>query len=251
MTDTSAPRVPRARRTLGWCVHAYTASGLLLAAGIVALLTQTDRTPDTYRYCFLLLLMAVFVDATDGTLARLVRIQDAVPGFDGRRLDDLVDFLTYTCLPLLLIDRAGLLPASDRWVLVATLVASAYGFCQVNIKTADGAFVGFPSYWNVIAYYLYALPVPGQVASGVMLLLAGLTFIPSRYPYPTQPGWVNRWMLVLSVPWAILVLVDLGQSWSGERSRWAAWVSGAYPMLYLGVAWVASMRRYFTGVRRM
>ena len=110
MSDAVSPL----RRALGWGVHAYTALGLPIAAVITALLVEPTRTPDTYRWCFLLMVAAVIVDGTDGTLARAVRIKEAVPEFDGRRLDDLVDFLLYTCLPLLLIDRAGVLPTSDR-----------------------------------------------------------------------------------------------------------------------------------------
>ena len=230
-------------RILGWCVHAYTACGLVVAVAIVSLLVEADRTPDTYRICFLLMLLAVWIDATDGTLARAVRIVEAVPGFDGRRLDDLIDFLLYTCLPLLLIDRAGPLPGEMRWVLVVALGASAFGFCQTDVKTADGAFVGFPSYWNVVAYYLCALPLGGYALSAIILGFAALTFVPSRYPYPTQPGRVNRLMLALSVPWTGLLLADMLQPWGDGRSRWEVWVSLAYPMLYLGVAWGLSLRR--------
>lgn len=240
MTDRP---VSTARRLLGWCVHAYTACGLLVAAAVVSLLVETDRTPDTYRTCFLLMLLAVWIDATDGTLARAVRIKEAVPEFDGRRLDDLIDFLLYACLPLLLIDRAGLLPTDARWVLLVALGASAYGFCQAEAKTADGAFVGFPSYWNVVAYYLCALPLGGSAAAALILGFAVLTFVPSRYPYPTQPGRVNRWMLALSVPWTGLLLADMLQPWGDNRSRWEAWVSLAYPALYLGVAWGSSVWR--------
>src|SRR5437762_3256853 len=98
--------------------------------------------------------IATVIDATDGTLARLVNVKQVLPGFDGRRLDDLIDFQTYTSLPLLLIWRAELLPpGQDAWLL-APLLASAYGFCQVAAKTDDGYFLGFPSYWNIIAFYL-------------------------------------------------------------------------------------------------
>jgi len=31
------------------------------------------------------------IDATDGTLARLVRVKERIPWFDGDRLDDIVD----------------------------------------------------------------------------------------------------------------------------------------------------------------
>ncbi len=88
------------RRVLGWCVHAYTASGLAIAAVILALLVNGG--PDAFRWSFLLMFTATIVDATDGTFARAVRIKEAVPSFDGRRLDDITDFLTYTFLPLML-----------------------------------------------------------------------------------------------------------------------------------------------------
>ncbi len=102
--------VPRERRApgrlqqfLGWCVHAYTALGLVLA-WIIAL-RLVEGGPGAFRWSFLLMLVATLVDATDGTLARKVRIKEAVPSFDGRRLDDIIDFLTYTFLPMLLIWR--------------------------------------------------------------------------------------------------------------------------------------------------
>ena len=37
------------------------------------------------------------------------------------------------------------------------LLASGYGFCQTDAKTADHFFKGFPSYWNVVVLYLFAL----------------------------------------------------------------------------------------------
>jgi phosphatidylcholine synthase len=115
------------------------------------------------------------------------------------------------------------------------------------VKTADGAFLAFPSYWNIVAYYLYVLPIDGWAAVGLVLGLAALTFIPSRYPYPTQPGTANRWMLALSVPWAALVLADVLRPWEGRPERWTAWASFAYPALYLAVAWGASIRRAVAG----
>lgn len=244
----SAP-VSRGRRFLAWCVHVYTGSGLILAAWITQLLAEPNRTPETYRLCFLLMLVAVVIDATDGTFARWVRIKEAVPEFDGRRLDDLVDFLMYTCLPLLLIDRAGLLPAGWSWVLLVALGASAYGFSQTDVKTDDGAFMGFPSYWNVVAFYAYTLPIDGYPAVILILVLSALTFVPSYYPYPTQPGTVNRWMLVLSVPWTALLLYDVLQHWENGPTRWSVLASFAYPLLYLGVAWGTSLRRALAPAR--
>src|SRR5207253_4959556 len=143
-------------------VHFCTALGLVAAAGIAAALAKPS--PGAFRLCFVLMLVAMVIDATDGTLARLVRIKEVLPGFDGRRLDDLIDFQTYTTLPLLLIWRTGLLPpGTEAWLLLA-LLASGYGFCQTDAKTPDGFFLGFPSYWNIVAFYLYLLHLPAWVA---------------------------------------------------------------------------------------
>src|SRR5713226_1849233 len=86
---------------LAWCVHFYTALGLLAASGIAVLIVKGGA--DAFRLAFVLMLAAVLIDATDGALARWIRVKEVLPGFDGRRLDDLTDFLNYTCLPLLLL----------------------------------------------------------------------------------------------------------------------------------------------------
>src|SRR5262245_27396018 len=116
------------RTVMAWAVHFYTALGLVAAAAIALLII--DGSGAAFRAAFVLMVVATLIDATDGTLARMVRVKEVLPGFDGRRLDDLIDFLNYTCLPLLLVWRAGLLPrGGEAWLLVP-LLASAYGFCQ-------------------------------------------------------------------------------------------------------------------------
>src|SRR3954469_7078281 len=201
--DAPHPRNPvRLVHLLAWGVHLYTALGLVLAAAIAVLLVQGGVF--AFRWSFLLMVVATFIDGTDGTLARKVRVKEVLPNFDGRRLDDITDFLTYTFLPLLLIWRADLLPAGTGWVLLLPLLASAYGFCQCAAKTDDGYFLGFPSLWNVVAFYLYVLQIPGPVALGAVLTLAALTFVPTRYLYPSQPGKLNLASNVLAVGWAAM-----------------------------------------------
>src|SRR5437764_564411 len=194
----------RVRQVLAWGVHLYTALGLVAAAVIAVLIVEGGGT--AFRAAFALMLVATLIDATDGTLARRVKIKETLPGFDGRRLDDLVDFLNYTFLPLFLIWRAGILPVDTEYVLLLPLMASAYGFCQVSAKTDDGYFLGFPSYWNLVAFYLYILqPLPVWAALGAVLTLALLTFVPSRYLYPTQRGRLNRLTNVLGAAWRALL----------------------------------------------
>jgi phosphatidylcholine synthase len=63
-------------------VHLYTALGLVIAAWIAVLLVQGG--PAAFRHVFLLMMLATFIDATDGTLARKVRVKKVLPHFYGR-----------------------------------------------------------------------------------------------------------------------------------------------------------------------
>jgi len=236
------------RQCLGWCVHFYTALGLVAAAAVAVLLVQGGA--EAYRRAFLLMVAATLIDATDGTFARWVRIKDVLPGFDGRRLDDLVDFLTYTFLPLLLIWRAGLLPENYDAVLLLPLLASAYGFCQTSAKTDDGYFLGFPSYWNLVAFYLYTLqPLSGWFALGVVVLLALLTFVPSRYLYPSQRGRLNQITSLLGALWTIL-LVWIIWNMPDDSTRPLTLLSLLFPAWYLGASWIVSVRLWRRKRRR-
>jgi phosphatidylcholine synthase len=239
------PKASGVRRFLGWCVHLYTASGLLCAAGITALLVRGGD--EAFRWSFVLMVVATLIDATDGTLARAVRIKETLPGFDGRRLDDIVDFLNYTCLPLLLIWRAQLLPAGWEFVLMLPLLASAYGFCQVSAKTDDGYFLGFPSYWNLVALYLYALrPLPAWFPVVLLAALAVLTFVPARYLYPTRRGRLNLVTNVLGGVWALVlawVLYEMpAEPVDGNPVQRVALLSLFFPVYYMAASWLVTLR---------
>ena len=54
------------------------------------------------------------IDATDGTLARRWEVKRVLPAIDGRTIDDIVDYLTYTFLPLLLVWRMELGAGAGR-----------------------------------------------------------------------------------------------------------------------------------------
>lgn len=238
------PVTPR-QRILAWCVHSYTALGLVAAAGIAVLLVQT---PPDCRNAFLLMLVATLIDATDGTFARRVRVKEVLPGFDGRRLDDLIDFLTYTCLPLFLVYQAEILPRGHVWWLLAPLLASAYGFSQVSAKTEDGYFLGFPSYWNLVAFYLFVLRPPAWVSIGLLCAFALLTFVPTRYLYPTKRGRLNLITNILAGIWAGLLIWVLfrlppeDRVSIGDSTWWVAMASLLFPVYYLLVSWAVSWR---------
>jgi phosphatidylcholine synthase len=205
---------------------------------------------DSFRLAFVLMLLATLVDAIDGTFARWARVKDILPAFEGRRLDELIDFQTYTSLPLFLIWRAAIVPAELAWLLVVPLLASAYGFCQADAKTDDGYFLGFPSYWNLVAFYLYVLWPPVWIMLAVILVLSLLTFVPWRYLYPSQPGLLNRVTNIIAFLWLplpIWVLFRLdAESFASPAVaaagsvRTVALLSLFFPLYYMAASWIVT-----------
>ena len=227
------------RVLFAWAVHLYTALGLVCSAAIVALIVRADDV--SFRWAFFLMMVATAIDATDGWLARKARVHDVLPGFDGSALDNLIDFHTYTSLPLFLIWQAGILPGPFAWLLLLPLLASAYGFSQVNAKTDDGFFLGFPSYWNIVAFYLYVLHAPLWFSVPVIVVLSVLTFVPTHYIYATRGGPFSRLINVGAAVWFIMLALVLGTS--GPQARWLAFASTAYPMMYLALSGVVTLRK--------
>jgi phosphatidylcholine synthase len=226
----------RREKILAWGVHLYTATGLVCAAWMAVLIFRGGD--EAFRSALMLMLLATFIDSTDGWLARRARVKQIVPGFDGRRLDDIVDFHTYTSLPLLLIWRAQLLPQGQSYWLLLPLLASAYGFSQTNAKTDDGYFQGFPSYWNVVAFYLYLLRPPYSLTLLIIVVLSLLTFVPTRYLYPSQRAPFSRLTCVLAALWAALCLLILTRA--AASSSWLLLLSLSFPVYYLLLSWALS-----------
>ncbi len=211
-----------------WIVHAYTGAGAILAFGAVIAVFAGD-----YRSAFLLMFVALAIDATDGWLARRARVEIVLPGFDGRRLDDIVDYLNFVFVPAILIVEAGLLPESDGLgigVAGVMLVASAYGFARKEAKSSDHFFTGFPSYWNIVALYLFVGDAPPAANAAVLLVLSGLVFVPIGYVYPSRTPTLRRLTIGLGILWALLVLLMILQL---PRVNGAlVGVSLAYPAYY-------------------
>jgi len=217
------------QKVFAWLVHLYTAMGLVCAAGIAVLIVRGNDA--SFRWAFVLMMTATAIDATDGWLARKARVKEVLPGFSGRALDDLIDFHTYTSLPLFLLWRANVLPGATAWLLLAPLLASAYGFSQVNAKTDDGFFLGFPSYWNIVAFYLYVFHAPVWVAVVLIATLSVLTFVPTHYIYATQGGPFSAAINVGAVIWFVMIGLILMRP---ERDAGLLMlVSLIYPLLYL------------------
>ncbi len=224
---------PRVRAAL---VHVYTASGVLLA--LLATMEVCSPAPDP-RLVFLLLAVAVLVDATDGPLARRAEVKRWLPSINGRTIDDIVDYLTFTFVPLLLVWRMEWLPEPAVVWIAPALLASLFGFANTAAKDeAGGFFLGFPSYWNVVAFYAgFAHRLYGPwVNAAMLLLLALLTVVPARFLYPNlAPKPWRTPLIVGALLWLgvmLWLLVDYPHA-----PAWMLWLSLLYPALYFWLSY--------------
>jgi phosphatidylcholine synthase len=224
------------RIALAYGVHLFTASGAL--AGLLALLMATRGD---LRAAALWMLAAMAVDSVDGTLARAVGVRRVLPGIDGRRLDDVVDFFNYVLVPAVFLVAGGYL-LHAAWAALPVL-ASAYGFSQEKAKTDDGFFLGFPSYWNVIAIFAWLLEVPAPVCTAFVTLFSVLVFVPFKYVYPSYLRVLKRTTAVLTAIAAGVVVYAIFDPERG-RALYLPWIALGYVAYYFALSmWLGGLHR--------
>jgi phosphatidylcholine synthase len=185
----------------------------------------------------------MFIDCSDGTLARRLRVKELIPEFDGARLDDIVDYLTYVFVPIAIAFIGGKLPHGAVGLAIGCLplLASAYGFAQTEAKTDDHLFTGFPSYWNVVVLYFYLLETTPAFNALVLVVFAVLVFVPIRYAYPSRNPTGSTITFTLGPLWGLVVLYMLVRL--PEPSPGLAAVSLTFPGWYLALSAYLTARR--------
>ena len=211
-----------------WLVHAYTASGVALAFLTIVAVMDGDIVRALW-----LGLATMVVDGTDGMMARYVQVKRRVPWFDGALLDNIVDYLTYAFTPMVLLWSAGYLGEGTSATVLAVipLVASVYQFCRVDAKTEDHLFLGFPSYWNIVAFYVVVLDLQPTSVAVLLLVCAVLVFVPIGYVYPSRTTTLRSLTLVLTTLWLASYAVLLRQA-PEPSPIWLA-ISVAYVAYYV------------------
>lgn len=209
-------------KTIAWLVHLYTASGAVF--GMMALVAAARHE---VREAFFFLLIAGLIDGTDGLLARRFKVWEVLPNFSGAYLDNAVDVLTYIFVPLFIIVWEGLLP-SWWWIIPPTL-AAMYAYGQVNMKTEDHYFLGFPSYWNIVALYMWWFHPSPAVAVAMVLVPTALTFVPTRWLYPSRNSLFWRTSWTLGGIWMLILFYVL---WTDARPMTLISASLYYPVYY-------------------
>jgi phosphatidylcholine synthase len=178
-------------------VHLLTASGAVLALLALRAVHQAD-----WQMMFVWLGAALVVDAVDGPLARRVEVKTVLPRFSGERLDLIVDYLTYVAVPAYALTEVPLLP--EAWRLpaaAAILLSSLFHVADLNSKTEEGYFVGFPAIWNVVLLYLFALGLTPYVALAVVFLFVLFTFVPVLAVHPFRVARLRALTCLVTLVW--------------------------------------------------
>ncbi len=188
-----------------WGVHLYTAMGAVFGMLAIHYAAITD-----YRASFIAMAVTIAIDSSDGTLARMLEVKRRIPGFDGALLDNIVDYFTYVVVPVFFALCSGMVVGrTGLAVAFFVLIASAYQFCQANAKTPDNYFLGFPSYWNLVVFYLYCLALSPAANEAILALFGVMVFIPIKYIYPSRTKPLRPLTVMLGFVWGAVTLAML------------------------------------------
>ena len=185
-----------------WAVHGFTASGAVLGFLAIISIFNNDQTSS-----FLWLGLALLVDGLDGTIARKVGVSDKTTNIDGSMLDNLVDYLNYVIIPSLMIYWFQMVPYGWEIVVPAGIFAvSLYTFANINMKTEDYYFSGFPALWNIVVLYFYILNANEYINLIVIIFLSILTFIPIKFVHPLRVKKLRNITIFCTIIWSATTL---------------------------------------------
>ena len=185
-----------------WAVHSFTASGAVLGFLAIISIFNNDIVGS-----FLWLGLALLVDGLDGTIARKIGVSDKAPNIDGSTLDNLIDYLNYVIIPSLIIYWFQMVPSGWNIIIPAGIFAvSLYTFANINMKTKDYYFSGFPALWNIVVLYFYILNTNQYINLIVIIFLSILTFIPIKFVHPLRVKKLRNITVFCTIIWSATTL---------------------------------------------
>ena len=185
-----------------WAVHGFTASGAVLGFLAIISIFNNDIVGS-----FLWLGLALLVDGLDGTIARKVDVSNKAPNIDGSTLDNLIDYLNYVIIPSLIIYWFQMVPNGWNIIIPAGIFAvSLYTFANINMKTKDYYFSGFPALWNIVVLYFYILNTNQYINLIVIITLSILTFIPIKFVHPLRVKKLRNITVFCTILWSATTL---------------------------------------------
>lgn len=220
------------KTTAAYGVHILTALGAGL--GVWAIILTYDGF---YQEAVWVLAVAAIIDSIDGALARITETKVNAPKIDGTLMDNIVDFVTWTVAPLVWIYATMQLPF---WVLMICAIASVFGFSNAQAKTDDMFFLGFPSYWNIVVFYIFLLNLPPVFASAILLMFALVTFLPVKFVYPSRTDFLRPLTLILGILFTLQLIALM--YYFDESAPILIYSSFIFPFYYFGLSFYLNIK---------
>ena len=209
-----------------YLIHGFTALGAPLGLGAILFTAQGNL-----QWALYLLAAAVVIDSVDGTLARMLDISYYGWRIDGALLDNIIDYLNWTIAPLFWAFYALEVPI---WTLLLAAFASSLGFSNQDAKTEDDFFLGFPSYWNIIVFYLFFFELGSIPNIAILLICAAATFVPFKFVYPSKTRFYRSVTLILGAIFLIQLVAMLVLF--HQTPDWLLYSALLYPAYYIALS---------------
>ena len=219
-------------------VHLFTATGAVW--GFLTLLAIWDGE---YKLAIIYIIVAMFVDGFDGTLARWFDVKLYAKGIDGSLMDNIIDYLNYVVVAsLFLLKVPNLMPVG--WAMpaaISILLTSAFQFSQTDAKTDDQSyfFKGFPSVWNFLVLYMMLLGLDPWINLAALVICNILVFVPVKYLYPTRNTRLRRFTLGFTYLYGAIGVWGLLQY--PDVPEWVAPVSFVYVAYYAALSFFPNL----------
>jgi phosphatidylcholine synthase len=187
-------------------VHVLTASGILCSL----LAIEEAVAGNGFAAAFAWLGLALLIDAIDGPLARRVGTKKYLPRFSGERLDLIIDYVNYVLVPAFILLKSGMIDGRLSVIAAgAILMSSLFHFSDVESKTDDNYFVGFPAVWNVVVFYLLTFTPASGVSISIVIGLALATFVPLKWVHPLRVQRFRPLTLAVVAAWTLAAILTL------------------------------------------
>ncbi len=222
-------------KVLAWSVHALTSSGVIAAFFSIICIHEHN-----WRMSMIWLLVAFFIDGIDGFFARLFRVKEVLPDFEGKNIDYVIDFATYAIIPAFFIYECGILGEEFRLpAVVSMLMVSAYYYGKSSMVSEDMYFIGFPVLWNLVVFYLFFVYSWSPLVNFIsIIILSILHIIPLKYIYPSRtPRFrilnVTAALIEVSVIGLIVYLYP-------EKNNWLSMLATACAFYFFSITIISS-----------
>ena len=183
----------------GYMVHLYTTTGIVL--GILAVRQIYEQNLD---FVFMYLAISLFIDGTDGYLARKYNVLKYASRINGMILDAIVDFFNYVIVPVLVIIQFNFVPENFVYIsAILILCASCFTFANTKQKTKDNYFEGFPALWNVLILNFYIINTSQIINLSLIISCVALTFVPIKFVHPLRVESYKLWAILSFILWGL------------------------------------------------